>query len=111
MFSEQFIPSILRRQISGFKHLLLALLHRFGGVGLVVPSFLATQYDSSRGITALLTLPVMAQEQDLGDSVAIVQLRKQEIYYQAKNFIKTKVTQFMSALDPEQACVISLASE
>ena len=89
----------------------MALPCRFGGLGIVVSSPLATQYDSSRAITALLTQRVMAQEQDLGDSVASVRSKKQEIRSQAKDFIKTEVTQFMSALDLEQARVISLVSE
>ena len=81
------------------------------GLDIVFPSSLATQYDSLRVITALLTQRVMAQEQDLGDSVASVRSKKQDICSQAKDFIKTEVTQFMSALDPEQARVISLTSE
>ena len=72
MVSEQFIPSILGRQINDFERQLLALPCHFGGLGIVFPSSLATQYDSSRVITALLTQRVMAQEQDLGDSVASV---------------------------------------
>ena len=63
-------------------------------MGIVVPSSLATQYDSSRAITALLTQRIMVQEQDLGDSVASVRSKKQEFRSQAKDFIKTKVTQF-----------------
>ena len=111
MVSDLLIPAILGRQINDFERQLLALSCRFGGLGIVVPSSLATQYDSSRAITALLTQRVIAQEQDLSDSVASVRTKKQEFRSQAKNFIKTEVTQFMSTLDPEQARVISLAPE
>ena len=111
MVSDQLIPAILGHQINDFERQLLALPYRFGGLGIVVSSSLATQYDSSRAITALLTQRVMAQEQGLGDSVASVRSKKQEFRSQAKDFIKTEVTQFMSALDPEQTRVISLASE
>ena len=92
MVSDQFIPAFLGRQINDFERQLLALPCRFGCLVIVFPSSLATQYDSSRVITALLTQRVMAQEQDLGDSVAGVRSKKQEIRSQAKDFIKTEVT-------------------
>ena len=87
------LTSILGRQY--FERQLLALPCCFGGLGIVVPSSLATQYNSSRAITVMLTQRVMVQE----------------IRSRAKEIIKTEVTQLMSAHVPEQARVISLASE
>ena len=59
--------------------------------GIVVPSSLATQYDSSRAITVLLTQWVMAQEQDLGDSVASVRSKKQEFVLKPRTSLRPKL--------------------
>ena len=106
-----FIPALLGRTVSVTDRSLLALPCRFGGIGLTVPSTLASQNQSSIHISSSLVQRILDQDYDLGDAIAQIRTIKRQEWNDARNAQKAQAIEFSASLGPDCQRVLELSSE
>eukprot|EP00117_Sycon_ciliatum_P046195 scpid56052/ scgid0290/ len=111
LVTSKFIPALLSRPVSNMERTLLALPCRFGGLGLVVPSSMAVQHQSSLAITDSLVQRIVRQDPSLGDALVSIRTQKRLATSQSRDALRAEVTMITATLNADQQRVIQLASE
>eukprot|EP00117_Sycon_ciliatum_P015889 scpid77791/ scgid15562/ len=95
---------------SALRHL-FSLPCREGGLGVLDPTTLGTQYCSSRSITSSLVENIVAQCPQLGDALATVSHMKTRVRNEARRRIQEAAASFITAAPESLQRTIHLARE
>ena len=102
IIADKFIHAITGRLVNAEDRALLALLCRHGGLGVVNPTELSSQYELSCRITESLQHNIKQQVVELGDALHDVYATKKQVQTAARNTIRAHALVLHSSLTPEK---------
>ena len=108
---DKLIPAITGRQICEEDRAVLALPCRYGGLGIIDPTQLASQHQSSKQITRTLQQNIIQQVMPLGDAICDGQAAKKAVQTSARNALRTHAATVCSSLSADQQRTVELAAE
>ena len=112
VITHHLIPAITGRQPPGdLERSMLALPCRDGGMGIINPTTLSSQYDSSIKITQPLVEWVLLQDSSMDGVQSAMKLVKIHVRKQIRDCSKAQATSLLSELDPEPRRALELAAE
>ena len=112
VITHHLIPAITGRQPPGdLERSMLALPCRDGGMGIINPTTLSSQYDSSIKITQPLVERVLLQDSSMDGVQSAMKLVKTHVRKQIRDCSKAQATSLLSELDPEPRRALELAAE
>ena len=111
IIADKFIHAITGRLVNAEDRALLALPCRHGGLGVVNPTELSSQYELSCRITESLQHNIKQQVVELGDALHDVYAAKKQVQTAARNTIRAHALVLHSSLTPEKRRIVDLAAE
>ena len=112
VITHHLIPAITGRQPPGdLERSMLALPCRDGGMGIINPTTLSSQYDSSIKITQSLVERIILQDSSMDGVQSAMKLVKTHVRKQIRDCSKAQATSLLSEFDPEPRRALELAAE
>ena len=111
ILTEKLIPTITKRIVNNEEQTMFALPCRYGGLGLINPTEVSTQYQSSQQITQALQTNIKRQECAFGDTLQNVRTVKKKVKTAASNATRTQALMVQASLSPENRWTTELAAE
>eukprot|EP00117_Sycon_ciliatum_P016501 scpid105103/ scgid15900/ len=107
-----FLPALTGRQAPGeSERTMLSLPCRNGGLGLIIPTGLSSQYSASVSITKPLVERLLKQEESTEDVFAAIKAAKLDVRVTARHDQAVALSSFRDQLSLDDQRILDLAAE